>query len=42
MSEILDLFFGVHVAGWKAIAQFWIWLTLATIPIMLYLRKRIR
>ena len=42
MSEILDVLFGVHVAGWKAAAQFWIWFILATIPIMLYLRKHIR
>lgn len=22
---MLDLLFGIHVAGWQAMAQFWIW-----------------
>jgi hypothetical protein len=42
MSEILELLFGIHLAGWKAVAQFWIWFIIATIPVILYLRKNLR
>lgn len=37
---MLDLLFGVHVGGWQAIVQFWIW-TAALFGILLYwYRKR--
>lgn len=42
MSEILDLLFGTHVAGWKAILQFWLWTGAALTLLILYFRKRIR
>lgn len=42
MSEILDLLFGTHVAGWKAMLQFWIWAGVALAVSLIYLRKRIR
>jgi len=42
VSEILEILFGTHVAGWKAMLQFWLWAALALAVSLLYLRKRIR
>jgi hypothetical protein len=39
---MLDLLFGTHIAGWKAMFQFWFWFAIAAFFVMRWMKSNIK
>ncbi len=39
---MLDVLFGIHVAGWKAMVQFWFWFSIVAFFAIRWMRRNFK